>query len=235
MNKFLTPSLLFISLFIASCGKNDNTNTTPPVPQPPVNTNPINNTPSGTPLDINALRSVFDSSSLSSNVQVGDYYDQVKNSSWGLSFSLIFFGRHLGSSSSTPDRFKVTSIDPNYVDVEKDGGTSQLITIDRTKLMDSIFSENRTDYALFARRGCIRTAEEGIKEATVVEKYVEFGGGMWSQPQYILQERVVVSTAVPLYLNPISIEKGYQTSYIRRYKTGSRIINIVTVGNCNQI
>ena len=88
--------------------------------------------------------------------------------------------------------------------------------------MDAIFSEDKTNYTLYAKRGCIRTAEEGIKEATVIEKYLEYGGGMWSQPQYILQERVVVSTSLPLYLNPVSIEKSYQTSYIRRYKVGSR-------------
>ena len=233
MNKFLTPSVLLIALFIAGCGKNDNNNASTPLP--PANTNPINNFPNGTPLDINALRNVFDSASLSNNVHVGDYYDQVKNSSWGLSFSLIFFGRYFGSSTSTPDRFKVNNIDTNFIDVEKVSGTSQLITIDRTKLVNDIFSEDRTDYALFAKRGCIRTLEEGIKEATVVEKYIEYGGGMWSQPQYILQERVVVSTAVPLYLNPVSIEKGYQTSYIKRYKTGSKIINVVKVGNCNSI
>lgn len=232
MNKFLTPSLLFIGLLLSGCGKNDNSNTSSPVPQ---YTNPINSNPNGTPLDINALRSIFESSSLSANVQVGDYYDVVDASYWGLSFNLIFFGRNLGSSTSTPVRYKVTGIDTNYIDVEKQNSSSQLSTIERSMLIDKIFSENKTNYTIYARQGCIRTAEEGIKQATVVEKYLEMGGGLWSQPQYILQERVVVSTAVPLYLNPVSIETGYKTSYIRRYKRGSAIINILKVGNCNQI
>lgn len=229
MNKILTPSLIFVALFLVSCGKNDNNSTVPIIP--PYG-NPIYSNPVGTPLEINGLRTLFETANLDSGVVAGDYFDKVEASNWGLNLNVSFFGRNFSTSTSTPVRYTVSSVSASMVEVTKGNSNTLQDPIDRPYLLDLIFSENQTNYTLVARRGCIQTLEEGSKPATVIEKIREIGGGLYLQPNYIPIERVVVSSAVPLYLNPVSIETGYRTKYIRRYKSGSRVINITQVGNC---
>lgn len=230
MKKTLTSTLVFLALLFSGCGKNNANNTTTPA-IPPINTNPINTNPIGSSLDINSLRTVFENNSLATGVAIGDYYDEVSTSVWGFNFSISFFGKNFGTSSFSPDRFKVTTVDTNFIDLDEEG-ESRSRTIDRSGLVDRIFSDDRSDYIPVAKRGCVFTQESGMIPATVIEKYKEMGGG-WYSPKYkVLVERVVVAPSLPLYLNPLSVETEYRTTFVKRFKVGSRVTNIVMVGNC---
>jgi hypothetical protein len=234
MNKIFTPSLLLLGLFIAGCGKNDNTNTTTPV-VPPVVTNPINTNPGVTPININQLRNLFATQPLNSNVRVGDYFDKVEVSGWfNISFSFILFGQRFGENNA-PTRYAVSNVTANVIDVSEDGQTAE--PIDRVYLQNLIFSDDQTDIYTVARRGCVHyddgSGRVKVLQAAIIDKFWNsgFGGGFGQQGQLV--ESVVITTQLPLYMNPISVQSTINpTRYVRRYKQGAAVINIVGAGPC---
>lgn len=231
MNKKLSAVLILFAVVISGCGKNNSNNTTTPS-IPPVNGNPIYSNPVGSTLDMETLRKTFEEVSLAQGVTVGDYYDEVTTSLWGFNYSINLFGQDIASNSSfKPKRYKVVSADANFVDLEEEGKSSNRPIIDRSKLIDRVFSDNRTDYRIIPSRGCIFTSEYGVIQATVLTKEKEYMG--WYGSRYWAKvERVVVAPSIPLFLNPISVETQTRSTFIRRFKVGSKVTNIVRVGPC---
>lgn len=232
MKNVFTPSLALLFLLFVGCGKNDNNNTTTPVPVP-VN-NPVN-TPIGTPNNINALRSLFSTSPLNLDVNVGDFFDKVETSGlFNINFNIFLFGQRFGAGN-TPERALVSSVSNNMIDVTIDDSSTAEV-IDRTSLLNAIFSDDRNDIFAQSYRGCIQINNGNNQaislEAAIIDKYLEIPG-IGFNSQYTLVERVVVSTAVPLYLNPISVQSSINpTRYVKRFKRGVEDIRILGAGPC---
>ena len=219
-------TIFFLSILLFSCGKKNNaSNEVAPLPY---YTNPVGPVPNSQSLDTNVLRNIFSTASFDTGVAAGDYYDEVDVSGFSVNYSFNLFGKIFSSSAYTPVRYNVSNVDINYVDL------SNGKTIDRNLVLDKVFSDNKTNYILKTRRGCAFTQESGVIPAVVIEKYLDNGNsGWWGQAggQYLV-ERVVISTVLPLYLNPIMIETNYRTKYIRRFQSNSRVVNITKIGNC---